>query len=110
LIRALFPSADKPADCPRQAHGFGFDGAELTHADGLVTFEVLLRAFGLADDTALAGLARLVYYLDVGGELVLEAGGFEAVLAGLREQSADDDARLAAASQVLDALYQHFAS
>ena len=54
--------------------------------------------------------ARLVHYLDVGGALVPEAAGFEAVLAGLRDRSPDDDALLAATSPVLDALYQHFAT
>jgi hypothetical protein len=108
--RATFEWLDKPADCPADAHGFDFDGAEFTHADGLVTFEVLLRAFALTDDVGLSGLARLVHYLDVGGEVVAEAAGFEAVLAGLRDHSADDDALLAAASPVLDALHQHFAS
>jgi hypothetical protein len=108
--RAAFLWLDKPADCPKDAHGFDFDGAEFTHVDGLVTFEVLLVAFGLEGDRGLAGLARVVHYLDVGGPVVAEAAGFEAVLAGLRDQSPDDDALLAATSPVLDALYQHFAS
>lgn len=106
--RATFQWLDKPSDCPPDAHGFDFDGAEFTHLDGLVTFEVLVVAFELGDDPGLAGLARLVHYLDVGGALVPEAAGFEAVLAGLRDRCPDDDALLAATSPVLDALYQHF--
>lgn len=106
--RATFQWLDKPSDCPADAHGFDFDGAEFTHLDGLVTFEVLVVAFELGDDPGLAGLARLVHYLDVGGALVPEAAGFEAVLAGLRDRCPDDDALLAATSPVLDALYQHF--
>jgi hypothetical protein len=108
--RAKFRWLDRPADCPKDAHGFDFDGAEFTHVDGLVTFEVLLAAFGLSDDDGLAGLARLVHYLDVGGSVVAEAAGFEAVLAGLRDAAANDDALLAATAPVLDALYQHFAT
>jgi hypothetical protein len=108
--RAKFRWLDKPGDCPRDAHGFDFDGAEFTHLDGLVTFEVLLDAFDLNEDAGLAGLARLVHYLDVGGSVVAEAAGFEAVLAGLRDTSVNDDTLLAATSPVLDALYQHFAS
>lgn len=108
--RAKFRWLDRPGDCPKDAHGFDFDGAEFTHVDGLVTFEVLLAAFGLGEDDGLGGLARLVHYLDVGGAVVPEAAGFEAVLAGLRDGSTNDDALLAATAPVLDALYQHFAT
>jgi hypothetical protein len=107
---AKFEWLEKPADCPDDAHGFDFDGAAFTHVGNLVTFEVLLSAFDIGDDPGLGGLARLVHYLDVGGELVAEAAGFEAVLAGLRESCADDDALLRAVTPVLDALYQHFSS
>jgi hypothetical protein len=108
--RADFRWLDKPADRPKDAHGFDFDGAEFTHVEGLVTFEVLLVAFSLDEDAGLCGLARLVHYLDVGGAVVPEAAGFEAVLAGLRDASGNDDALLAAMSPVLDALYQHFSN
>jgi hypothetical protein len=107
---ARFRWLAKPSDCPENAHGFDFDGAEFTHVDDFVTFEVLAKAFGLDSDPAIEGVARLVHYLDVGGrEPVAEAAGFEAVLAGLRDSCADDDALLEAVSPVLDALYQHFA-
>ena len=105
---ATFVWLHRPADCPRDAHGFDFDGAEFTHVGERVTFEVLMHAFGLERDGGLKHLARLVHFLDVGGEAVAEAAGFEAVLAGLRDSSADDDALLAAATPVLDALYDHF--
>jgi hypothetical protein len=108
--RARFRWLAKPADCPENAHGFDFDGAEFTHVEDMVTFEVLLTAFDLAGDPGLDGLRRVVHYLDVGGRKpVAEAAGFEAVLAGLRDSCADDDALLEAVTPVLDALYQHFA-
>jgi hypothetical protein len=105
---ATFVWLNRPADCPRDAHGFDFDGAEFTHVGERVTFEVLMHAFGLERDAGLAHLARLVHFLDIGGDAVAEAPGLEAVLAGLRDSSADDDALLAAATPVLDALYDHF--
>jgi hypothetical protein len=109
--RAKFQWLDKPADCPEGSHGFDFDGAEFTHVGDLVTFEVLVAAFGLSGDEGLAGLAQVVHYLDVGGAVVVpEAAGFEAVLAGLRDNTGNDDELLAAASPVLDALYQHFST
>ena len=98
----------KPADCPRKALGFDFDGASFTHVGDRVTFEVLMASFGLEEDPALARLSALVHTLDVGGDPVPEAAGFEAVLAGARERVADDDALLAEMSVVLDSLYMHF--
>ncbi|HLF12179.1 MAG TPA: chromate resistance protein ChrB domain-containing protein, partial [Gammaproteobacteria bacterium] len=95
-------------DCPPDAHGFDFDGATFTHIGDRVTFEVLLTSFGLDNDIGLGRIGELVHYLDVGGETVAEASGFEAVLAGLRESSPDDDALLAGVTPVLNALYQHF--
>ena len=105
---ARFQWLAKPGDCPRKALGFDFDGASFTHVGERVTFEVLMASFGLEEDSALLRLAAMVHSLDVGGEPVPEATGFEAVLAGARERVADDDALLAEMSVVLDSLYIHF--
>ena len=53
-------------------------------------------------------LAAMVHFLDVGGEPVPEAKGFETVLAGARERLPDDDALLAEMSGVLDSFYTSF--
>src|SRR5262245_24192506 len=97
-----------PSDCPKRALGFDFDGATFTHVGDRVTFETLMSSFGLADDAALQRIAAMVHQLDVGGEPVPEASGFEAVLAGARERLPDDDALLAEMTTVLDPLYAHF--
>lgn len=94
-----------PASPPADVLGFDFDGARFTHVGALVTFEVLIASFGLETDPRLQRLARAVHYLDTGGMPVPEAAGLEAVLAGLREVHADDDALAQAAAQVFDALY-----
>jgi hypothetical protein len=49
-----------------------------------------------------------VHALDVGGDPIPEAKGFEAVMSGARERLRDDDALLAEMSTVLDSLYAHF--
>jgi len=67
-----------------------------------------MASFGLETDPALMRLAAMVNVLDVGGEPVPEAAGFEAVLAGARERLADDDALLAEIGRVLDSLHAHF--
>lgn len=90
---------------PRAAVGFDFDGARFSHVGGRVTFEVLAASFGLDADPRLTRIAAAVHVLDVGGIPVPEAAGLEAVIAGLREQNADDDKLLAAVAAVFDAFY-----
>jgi hypothetical protein len=97
------PAATTPA--PRGALGFDFDGARFTHVGALVSFEVLIAAFGLDHDTRLQRIAGAVHYLDTGGIPVPEAAGLESVLGGLRELHADDDTLAVAAATVFDALY-----
>jgi len=90
---------------PRGAIGFDFDGARFSHVGSRVTFEVMAASFGLDHDPRLRRIAAAVHYLDVGGIPAPEAAGLEAVLAGLRELHADDDALAAAAGAVFDAFY-----
>ena len=106
---AQFRWLAKPSDCPKKALSFDFDGARFTHVGDRVTFQTLLVSFGLEGDAALMRVGALVHQLDVGGEPVPEASGFEAVMAGARERLGDDDdALLAEMGQVLDSLYAHF--
>ena len=106
--KAKFLWLDNPKKCPKSAVGFDFDGAAFTHVAGRVSFEVLAASFALDEDPALVRLGALVHYLDVGGVLVAEAAGVEAVLAGLREAAADDDKLLAEAGRVFDGLYKNY--
>ena len=85
--------------------GFDFDGATFTHVGDKVTFEVVAESFGLHQDAALARLATLVHFIDIGGVPVDEAPGFEMLVRGLQAQHGDDDALLAAALPLLDACY-----
>lgn len=105
---ARFQWLAKPSDCPRKALGFDFDGATFSHVGDRVTFETLIASFGLDNDPALVRLGAMVHALDVGGEPVPEASGFEAVLAGARERLPDDDALLIEIGATLDSLYAHF--
>lgn len=105
---ARFLWLEKPQQCPAKALGFDFDGAAFSHVGQRVTFEVLLASFALEQDRGLAQLARLVHYLDVGGPPIAEAAGFEAILAGLRESTGNDDELLNAVTPILNALHQRF--
>lgn len=108
--KAQFLWLENANDCPPEALGFDFDGASFTHVDEKVTFEVLQSSFKLDKDPGLLKLADLVHYLDVGGLPQAEAVGLEAVLAGLRETTVDDNDFLNAATPMLDALYYHYSS
>ena len=106
--RVRFLWLGRAADCPPSAIGFDFDGAKFTHVEDSITFEVLLRSFGLETDGALNRIATLVHQLDVGGGRVPEAAGFEAILSGARERCTDDGALLDEMNGTLDNLYIAF--
>jgi hypothetical protein len=107
--KAKFLWLKRVKDCPKSAVGFDFDGAEFTHVDSKVTFEVLLRSFNLEQDTGLARLGALVHHLDVGGIPIAEGPGFATIVAGARSLQPDDDALLKAMTPVLDSLYAGYA-
>lgn len=104
---ARFLWLKSPADCPKKALGFDFDGATFSHVGARVTFETLLASFGLETPTLLR-LGLLVHSLDVGGIQPPEAPGVEKVLAGMREAIADDDQLLLAAAGVFEGLQTAF--
>jgi hypothetical protein len=109
---AVFLWLASPADCPADAVGFDFDGAEFSHVETphgtLATFENLLAAFGLEPDPALVRIGAIVHYLDVGGLPAAEASGLECLLRGMLARTADDDALFADASRVFDDFHLAF--
>ena len=102
---ARFVWLDDPAKAPRGALGFDYDGARFTHVGQRVSFEVLMASFALEHDERLQPIARAVHFLDTGGIPTPLAAGLEAILSGLREVHANDDALAAASAAVFDALY-----
>jgi hypothetical protein len=95
-------------DKPKRAIGFDFDGAEFSHVDSKVTFEVLLASFGFEGDVGLARVGLLVHFLDVGGIPVAEAPGLAAIVSGARSLQPDDDALLLSLTPALDSLYHTY--
>ena len=100
---------DQPADCPKKALGFDFDGAAFSHIGGKVTFEVLAAAFGLDADPAIVKIGGVVHYLDVGGIPVGEAAGLERIIQGARHRFSSDDEFLSEAENILDFVYEGYA-
>jgi hypothetical protein len=108
--RAKFVWLKNIKNLPKRALGFDFDGAEFSHVDSKVTFEVLLTSFGLDSDIALARLGTLVHFLDVGGIPVAEAPGLAAMVSGMRTLQPDDAALLKTVTPLLDSLYQSYST
>jgi hypothetical protein len=106
--KAKFVWLKRIQDKPKRALGFDFDGAEFSHVDSKVTFEVLLTSFGLEGDVGLARLGTMVHFLDVGGIPVAEAPGLAAIVAGARSLQPDDDALLLSVTPALDSLYHTY--
>ncbi len=104
---ARFLWLKSPADCPKKALGFDFDGATFSHVGARVTFETLLASFGL-ETPPLLRIGLLVHSLDVGGVQPPEAVGVERVLAGMREAIADDDQLLQISAGVFEGLLTAF--
>lgn len=102
---ARFQWIATPAQCPKRAIGFDFDGATFSHVGDKVTFEVVMHTFGLQTDAALKRLGELVHYIDIGGIPVDEAPGLETLMRGLQAQHARDDDLLTASLAIFDALY-----
>jgi hypothetical protein len=106
--KAKFVWLKRVEDKPKRAIGFDFDGAEFSHVDSKVTFEVLLTSFGLESDIGLARIGLLVHFLDVGGIPVPEAQGLAAIVSGARSLQPNDDALLQSVTPALDSLYQTY--
>ena len=90
--------------CPKDAVGYDFDGATLTHVGELVTFEVVARTFGLDESPAIRRIGELVHAIDVGGVPPDEAPGLEMLVRGLQAQHPDDDDLLNAGISLFDTL------
>jgi hypothetical protein len=102
---ASFVWLESPTDLPGRAVGFDFDGAQFTHVENRVTFEVLMQSFELDGDGALRRLADVVHFLDVGGIPVGDAPGIGTLLAGAKQKSRDDDQLLKHAMALFDLVY-----
>jgi hypothetical protein len=89
------------------ARSFDAPGAEFTHRGDRCTFEVLIDAFDLGADPALARLARIVRAADLPGQLDSDplGPGLLAIGEGGLAVEADDQRLLERGLFVYDALY-----
>jgi len=108
--QAKFLWLERIKDCPKRAVGFDFDGAEFSHVDAKVTFEVLVASFQLEQDPGLTQLGALVHHLDTGGIPMAESAGFAALMTGARLLHKDDDSLLKSMTPALDSLYATYSA
>jgi hypothetical protein len=108
--QAKFVWLKRIQDCPKRAIGFDFDGAEFTHVDSKVTFEVLAASFGLDQDVGIVRLGALVHHIDKGGIQTADGPGFATIMAGARKLQPDDDALLKTMTPVIESLYAEYSS
>jgi hypothetical protein len=89
------------------AHSFDTPDAEFSHRGNQCTFEVLIDAFDLGADPALARQARIVHAADLPGELDSDplGPGLLAIGEGGLVVEADDQRLLERGLFVYDALY-----
>ncbi len=99
---------DKAQACPANAVGFAFEGARFGNSASEVTFEVMLRRFGLANNAALAKIGAIVHYLEVREHPVPEAAGVQTLLQGAARRSTNEDELLAEAEKTFDLLYEAY--
>src|SRR6266851_1478156 len=107
---ARFAWIDSPRRCPKTAVGFDFDGAEFSHVESRVTFEVMAASFGLDADPAIQRIGAAIHFLDAGGIPVADAKGLETVLRGIREKARNDDEGVSKACGVFDYFYSAYRS
>ena len=105
----LYVPADQVLEVAEREGARSFDapGAEFTHQGNQCTFEVLIDAFKLGDDPALARLAKVVHAADIAADLHTDplAPGLLAIGEGGLDAEANDQSLLERGSFVYDALY-----
>jgi hypothetical protein len=87
---------------------FDMPDVELGHVDGRCSFESILLKYDLADDPALAIMAKIVHAADVTADVdsVPEGRGLKALAQGFALlHGADDQRKILLESPVYDALY-----
>ena len=101
-----------PKDYSHDASEIRFDmfEGEYTHEGDLCTFEVLIPAYGLSSDAALAAVAEIVHDIDLKEERYQrpEAPGLARMIDGLCRQTQADDLRLERGATIFESLYQSF--
>ena len=99
---------DKNQECPQNAVGFAFSGANFSNSKDKVTFEDILASFKLDTNTALVRIGALIHALNSGETAVAEAAGVHTLLQGAVRRTESEDQLLAEAEMTFDLLYEAY--
>ena len=97
---------DKSDEAPKYAVTYGFEGANFANTRSRVTFEELLRSFGLEQDDALMRTARLIRSLATADTSTAQLATLQSMLDGTEMRARDTSERLAAAEKTFDWVYE----
>ena len=102
---AEFVFVEDPDEVPANTTPFDMMGVDLTHHGEDVTFETILRSYGL-DDPVLHRLGRIVHEADLADDVydAPESAGLDSIILGLSLVETDHDL-LEVSERLFDGLY-----
>jgi len=107
---ARFVWIDKTEAAPAGAIGYAFAGAPFRSGASGVSYEEIVRRFGLDGDAALVRIGTIVRCLEAGGDPVAEAAGVQTLLQGATRRAADEDELVREAEKTFDLLYEAYSA
>ncbi|HZS65748.1 MAG TPA: chromate resistance protein ChrB domain-containing protein [Burkholderiales bacterium] len=99
---------EKSEPPPTGALGFAYDGAHFTANASRVAYEEMLAKLDLGRNPALAKIASIVHFLEIGGTAVPEAAGVQTLLQGALRRSSSPQELVAEAEKTFDLLYEAY--
>jgi len=99
---------EKNEQPPAGALGFAYDGAHFPASASRVAYEEMLAKLNLARNAALARIASIVHFLEMGGVAVPEAAGVQTLLQGALRRSSSPPELLLEAEKTFDLLYDAY--
>jgi hypothetical protein len=99
---------EKNEEPPAGTLGFAYDGAHFPASASRVAYEEMLGKFNLARNPALARIASIVHFLEMGGVAVPEAAGVQTLLQGALRRSSSPQELLLEAEKTFDLLYDAY--
>ena len=99
---------EKSEQAPSGALGFAYDGAHFPASAGRVAYEEMLAKLNLGRNPALAKIASIVHFLEMGGVAVPEAAGVQTLLQGALRRSSSPQELVVEAEKTFDLLYEAY--
>ena len=99
---------ERNEEAPAAALGFAYDGAHFPGSASRTAYEEMLAKLNLGRNPALAKIASIVHFLEMGGVAVPEAAGVQTLLQGALRRSSSPQELLLEAEKTFDLLYEAY--